>query len=413
MAKKNSTITITDNRNGKSYDYEIADGTKGPSAAKVSSFYKDTGMFLYDPGFTSTASCESAITFIDGEKGILQYRGHNIADLVTNYNYLDVCYLLLNDRMPSVQEKMDFDLELRHRAYLQKRIENLFEAFRYDAHPMAKMAAAVSALSAFYLQHLDIQTEEEFLIMAKRLIAKMPTFAAFAYRYSVGIPIVYPDNNRYFTENFLYMMRAYPNLKFRRSNNGEETIKQAEVSALDAIFSLHADHEQNASTSTVRIVGSTMAHPYAAIGSAVSALWGSAHGGANELAMRQFMEIGDVKNVEKYVEKAKDKNDPFKLMGFGHRVYKSYDPRAKALKMFKDQVLQDLNVNDPLIEVAEKLEEIALKDDYFIARNLYPNVDFYSGFILKALQIPLSMFTPDICYWSYCWLAHTVYGAQT
>jgi citrate synthase len=392
MSKK--TVTITDNRTGKQYDFPIIDGTKGPSAIDIASLYKQMGLFTYDPSYASTASCSSGITFLDGEKGILKYQGYDIEDLAKNHNYLDVCHLLLNGNLPNKQEKTDFDIELRHRAYLQKKMENLFESFRYDAHPMAKMAASIAAMSSFYLNHESIETNEEYLIMAKRLIAKMPTLAAFSYRYSAGVPLVYPDNERYYTENFLYMMRAYPNFKFRHKEYGQEEIKPIEVKALDAIFILHADHEQNASASTVRMVASTMAHPYAAISAGVSALWGKSHGGANEIATRQLTEIGNVKNVQKYIDKAKDKNDPFKLMGFGHRVYKSYDPRAKILKSLKDDLLKELNINDPLIEVAEELERVALNDEYFIQRGLYPNVDFYSGFLLRALQIPLNMFTP-------------------
>ena len=394
MSEQKNTMTMRDNRNGKEFEYDIMDGTKGPSVVKMGSFYADTGLFSYDPSFTSTASCSSDITYIDGDKGILEYRGHNIEDLATNHNYMDVCHLLLKGQLPTTDESEAFDIELRHRAYLQQRMIHLFDSFRYDAHPMAKMAASIAALSSFYLNHLDIATDEGYQVMARRLIAKMPTLAAFSYRYSAGVPIVHPDNTRYYTENFLYMMRAYPNFRFRHTKDGEDVIKPAEVKALDAIFTLHADHEQNASTSTVRMVASTLAHPYAAISAGVSALWGQSHGGANEMVMRQLMEIGDVKNVAKYVEKAKDKSDPFKLMGFGHRVYKNYDPRAKVLKGLKDDLLKELNIDEPLVEIAERLEEVALKDEYFVSRNLYPNVDFYSGFLLKALQIPLSMYTP-------------------
>jgi citrate synthase len=363
------TFTITNNETNQSFDFDILKSTKGPNVVDLRSFYAQTGYFTFDPGFTSTASCRSTVTYIDGNKGELRYRGHLIEDLALNHSYLDVCFLLLNGRLPNEDESTDFDLELRHRSFINEGLRNLYEAFPDNAHPMATMSSAVSALSAFYFDHLDITDEEQFQVMARRIIAKIPTIAAFSYRHSLGIPFIYPDVDRYFTQNFLYMLRAYPHGKLKKTKDGYEEIKPIEVQALDAIFTLHADHEQNASTTTVRNVASTGAHPYAAISAGISALWGRAHGGANESVIAQLELIGSVENVEKYIAKAKDKNDPFRLMGFGHRVYKNFDPRAK-------------------------IEEIALNDEYFVQRKLYPNIDFYSGVILTALKIPKEMFTP-------------------
>jgi citrate synthase len=389
-----STFTLKDNNTGKEYEYDVLEGTKGPKCVDMRSFYKDTGMFSYDPGYTSTASCESDITYIDGEKGELTYRGYSIEELATEHSFLDVCYLLLEGKLPSEDISIDFDLELRHRGFLNEGLKNLYEAFPDNAHPMATMSSAVSALSTFYFDHLDIQDDAEYQTMARRIISKMPTIAAFSYRHSLGIPFVYPDVDRYFTENFLYMMRAYPGGKMKRTKDGYEDIKEIEVKALDAIFSLHADHEQNASTTTVRNVASTGAHPYASISAGISALWGRAHGGANESVIAQLELIGSVDNVDEYIARAKDPNDDFRLMGFGHRVYKNFDPRAKILKSLQDQLKDELNLDSRLMEIATKIEEIALSDEYFIKRKLYPNIDFYSGVILTALKIPKEMFTP-------------------
>ncbi|MGM0519668.1 MAG: citrate synthase [Campylobacterota bacterium] len=393
MAK--NTMTFTDNRNGNTYEYNIVDGTRGPSVIDISTFYKDSGMFTYDPGYTSTASCESKITFIDGENSELRYRGYDIRDLAGKKSYLDVCHLLMMGRLPSDAESKDFDLEIRHRSFLNEGIIRLFDALPDGAHPMATMGAATMALSAFYKDHLHLEDEEEFKTMRRRILAKMPTIAAMAYRNSIGTPLIYPDVNKYFTENFLYMLRAYPGGKMRYLGDGlNDEIKQVEVNALDAILTLHADHEQNASTTTVRNVGSTEAHPYVSIASGISALWGSAHGGANEKVMDQLRLIGDVKNVPTYIAKAKDRNDPFRLMGFGHRVYKNRDPRAETLKKLQDQLRVELNLDSRLLDVAQAVEEAALSDDYFKDRGLYPNIDFYSGVILTALKIPVEMFTP-------------------
>jgi citrate synthase len=393
MAK--NTFTLTDNRNGNSYEYNVLDGTRGPSVVDISTFYKDSGMFTYDPGYTSTASCESQITFIDGENSELRYRGYDIADLAGKHRFTDVCYLLMRGSLPTEKASVNFDLELRHRSFLDEGIIRLFDALPDGAHPMATMGAATMALAAFYKDHLTVENEEDFKIMRRRIVAKMPTIAAMAYRNSIGTPLIYPDVNKYFTENFLYMLRAYPGGGMKRLADGtNENIKQIEVDALDAIFTLHADHEQNASTTTVRNVASTEAHPYVAISSGIAALWGSAHGGANEKVMDQLKMIGDIKNVPSFIAKAKDRNDPFRLMGFGHRVYKNRDPRAECLKGLQDQLRTELNLDSKLLDIAAAVEKAALSDDYFIERGLYPNIDFYSGVILTALKIPVEMFTP-------------------
>ncbi|NPA73823.1 MAG: citrate synthase [Epsilonproteobacteria bacterium] len=379
----------------ETYEYPILEGTRGPKVVDIRSFYKDSGMFTFDPGFTSTASCKSEITFINGEKGELRYRGYKIEDLVKEHNYIDICYLLLHAKLPTKEQSLEFDNELRHRAFVDEGFKNLFNAFPRTAHPMAMLSSAVTALSAFYFDHLNITDDLGFEEMATRIIAKIPTLSAIAYRRTLGIPLIYPDIDRYFTENFLYMMRAYPGGKFHREVGqiAPTTVKEIEVKALDTIFTLHADHEQNASTTTVRTVASTGAHPYAAISAGINALWGRAHGGANESVIAQLEMIGDVKNVDKYIKKAKDPNDPFRLMGFGHRVYKNFDPRAKILKKLQDQLKEELKLDSRLLEIAHKIEEIALRDEYFVKRNLYPNIDFYSGVILSALGIPRNMFT--------------------
>jgi citrate synthase len=393
MAK--NTMTLTDNRNGKSFEYDILSGTRGPDVVNISTFYKDSGMFTYDPGYTSTASCESKITFIDGDTSELRYRGYPIEELAGKHSYLDVCHLLMMGKLPNEEESKAFDLEIRHRSFINEGLIRIFDAFPDGAHPMATLGAAVMALSTFYKEHLNMEDEKAFKEMRRRIVAKMPTIAAMAYRNSIGIPMIYPDVDRYFTENFLYMLRAYPGGKMKNLGNGlKDEIKQVEVDALDAIFTLHADHEQNASTTTVRNVGSTEAHPYVAIASGIAALWGSAHGGANEKVMDQLKMIGDIKNVPSYIAKAKDKNDPFRLMGFGHRVYKNRDPRAETLKKLQDKLRVELNLDSQLLDVAAAVEEAALNDDYFKQRGLYPNIDFYSGVILTALRIPVEMFTP-------------------
>jgi len=378
-------VTLVDNQTGKKYDFDILSSTLGPDVIDVRKLYTSTGMFTYDPGFTSTASCSSTITYIDGDKGELRYRGYDLTDLATKKSYLDVCYLLLNEKLPTKTQLTAFDNELRKRSFIHEGLKGLFNAFPDRAHPMAMMSSAVSALSTFYYEHLSVTNKEEALVMAHRIIAKIPTLAAFTYRRSLGIPYIYPDIERSFTENFLYMMRAYP---------GENLeIRDVEIRALDTIFTLHADHEQNASTSTVRSVASTGAHPYAAISAGINALWGRAHGGANESVIAQLEMIADVKNVDAFIARAKDSNDEFRLMGFGHRVYKNFDPRATILKKLLDSLKDELGIDDNLLKVARRIEEIALNDPYFIERKLYPNIDFYTGLILTALKIPKSMFT--------------------
>jgi len=391
---KKNTVTIINNNTEESYEYTILDASRGPSVLDIRTFFQDTGMFTYDPGYTSTASCASTITFIDGGKGELRYRGIAIEELAKHHSYMETCFLLLNSRLPSKEELNDFDLEIRHRAFLHEGLRHLFNAFPDNAHPMATLSAAVTALSTFYNDHIDMDKEEEYLEMAHRIISKIPTIAAFAHRHSLGIPFIQPDIDLGFTKNFLTMMRAYPGGKMHLCANGHEEIKDVEVRALDTIFTLHADHEQNASTTVVRNVASTGAHPYVAISSGISALWGRAHGGANESVIAQLEMIGSVENVETFIQKAKDPNDDFKLMGFGHRVYKNFDPRAKLLKKLQDELKEELNLDSHLMEIAAKIEEIALSDDYFVSRKLYPNIDFYTGIILTALQIPKSMFTP-------------------
>jgi len=379
------TVSITDNRDGKQYEFDILSPSVGPDVIDIRSLYQKTGMFTYDPGFTSTASCSSGITYINGEKGELRYRGYDISDLATKKTYLDTCHLLLMGKLPSQAELSSFDIEIRKRSFVHEGLKNLFYAFPDSAHPMAMMSSAVSALSAFHYEHLDIKEEEDLQIMARRIIAKIPTLAALSYRRSLGIPFIYPDIERSFTENFLYMMRAYP--------TAEISIRDVEVRALDTIFTLHAEHEQNASTSTVRGVASTGAHPYAAISAGINALWGRAHGGANESVIAQLEMIGSVDKVDEFINKAKDPDDNFKLMGFGHRVYKNFDPRARILKGLLDELKEELGVDSELLEVAKRIEEVALTDEYFISRKLYPNIDFYSGLILTSLKIPKSMFT--------------------
>ncbi len=380
----NKTVTVIDNRTGEKYDFPILEPTVGPDVVDISTFYPNTGMFTFDRGFTSTANCRSSITFIDGGKGKLMYRGYDIAYLATQKTFLDTVNLLLHGELPDEDNLEKFSLEMKKRSFIPEGMMKLFGAFPDRAHPMAILSSAVSALSTFYFDHLDIDSKEEYMEMAHRIIAKIPTIAALSYRHSQGLPIIYPDMKKGFTENFLYMLRGYPHHYI--------DLKPIEIKALDTIFTLHADHEQNASTTTVRVVASTHAHPYACIASGVAALWGRAHGGANESVIRQLEMIGSVDNVDKYIAKAKDPNDDFRLMGFGHRVYKNFDPRATILKEIQQELVDELNLDSELMAIAKKIEDIALSDEYFIKRNLYPNIDFYSGIILQALKIPKEMF---------------------
>ncbi len=379
-----NTVTLTNNRDGKTYEFPILDATVGPSVVDISTLYKETGMFTYDEGYTSTASCRSDITYIDGEQGKLMYRGYDIAYLAKEKSFLDTAYLLLNGDLPTKEELDNLTIEMKKRSFVNEGVKKLFDAFPDKAHPMAILSAGVSALSTFYFNHLDINTKEEYTEMANRIVAKVPTLAAFSFRYSQGLPIIYPDMSRGFTENFLYMLRSYP--------HDYVELKPIEIKALDTIFTLHADHEQNASTTAVRNLASTNAHPYAAISAGIGALWGRSHGGANESVIRQLEMIGTVDRVDEFIARAKDKDDPFRLMGFGHRVYKNFDPRATILKNIRNELMDELGISSELIEVANKIEHIALNDEYFISRNLYPNIDFYSGLILRALKIPKEMF---------------------
>lgn len=362
----------------------VLSGTVGPDVIDVRGL-TSTGRFTFDPGFMSTASCESKITYIDGEKGVLLHRGYPIEQLAEKADYLETCFLLLNGELPTAEEKAKFISTIKNHTMVHEQLKSFLNGFRRDAHPMAIMCGVVGALSAFYHDSLDINDSHHREISAVRLVAKMPTLAAMVYKYSMGQPMMYPRNDLNYAENFLHMMFNTP--------CEVKPISPVLAKAMDRIFILHADHEQNASTSTVRLAGSTGANPFACIAAGIAALWGPAHGGANEAVLTMLDEIGDVSNIEKFLEKAKDKNDPFKLMGFGHRVYKNFDPRAKVMKQTCDEVLGELGINDPQLELAMKLEEIALNDSYFAERNLYPNVDFYSGIILKAIGIPTSMFT--------------------
>ncbi len=382
MTDKKATLTIPGQ---ESVELPIYSGTVGPDVIDVGAL-TSKGMFTYDPGFVSTAACESKITFIDGNKGVLLHRGYPIDQLATEAEYLEVCYLLMYGELPNKEQKEEFYDTIRYHTMVHDQINNLFSGFRRDAHPMAIMCGVVGALSAFYHDSLDINDEKHREIAAFRLIAKIPTLAAMSYKYSVGQPFIYPDNNLDYAANFLHMMFGTP----CEDSNISPTIAKA----MDKIFTLHADHEQNASTSTVRLAGSTGANPFACIASGIAALWGPSHGGANEAVLDMLEEIGDVSRIDEFVAKAKDKSDPFRLMGFGHRVYKNFDPRAKVMKETADEVLAELGItDDPLLEIAKRLEQIALEDEYFIEKKLYPNVDFYSGIILKAIGIPTSMFT--------------------
>ena len=374
------------NLGGKSVDMAVKNGSIGPSVVDIGKLYAQTGMFTYDPGFTSTASCESQITYIDGDEGVLLYRGYPIDQLAQNGDFLESCYLLLNGELPTPSQKLAFDGTITRHTMVHEQMTRFFQGFRRDAHPMAVMVASVGALSAFYHDSTDITDATQRMIASFRLIAKMPTLAAMAYKYTIGQPFIYPKNDLDYASNFLNMCFAVPCEDYK--------INPILARALDRIFTLHADHEQNASTSTVRLAGSSGANPFACIAAGVACLWGPAHGGANEAALKMLSEIGTVENIPKFIAKAKDKNDPFRLMGFGHRVYKNYDPRAKIMQQTCHEVLGELGIkDDPLLDIAVELERIALHDPYFVEKKLYPNIDFYSGITLKAMGFPTSMFT--------------------
>ena len=370
---------------GQSLEVPVHSGSIGPKVIDIRSLYSQTGMFTYDPGFTSTGSCESKITYIDGEAGILLYRGYPIAQLAENSNFMEVCYLLMYGELPNKAESEKFSHDITYHTMLHEQLNKFFSGFRRDAHPMAIMVGVVGALAAFYHDSTDINDPHQRIIASYRLIAKMPTIAAMAHKYSTGQPFVYPKNELSYAGNFLHMMFAVPCEEYK--------VNPVLERAMDLIFTLHADHEQNASTSTVRLAGSSGANPFACIAAGIASLWGPAHGGANEACLNMLGEIGTVDRIPEFIRRAKDKSDPFRLMGFGHRVYKNFDPRAKVLKEAAHQVLAELNVTDPLFDVAKKLEEIAIEDPYFKEKKLYPNVDFYSGVILKAMGFPTSMFT--------------------
>jgi len=376
---------VTLNAGDKSVVLPVLKPTLGNDCVDISRLTKETGLFTYDSGFTATASCKSAITYIDGDNGVLLYRGYPIEQLAKHSSFLEVSYLLMNGELPTPAEFAKFEHEVTHHTMMHESLKNFLHGFHYDAHPMAMLAGTGASLSAFYHDTLDQEDPEQRRLAAIRLLAKMPTLAAAAYRYSIGWPIRYPRNNLEYADRFLHMMFEVPSEPLE--------VNPVVAKALDLLFILHADHEQNASTSTVRLVGSTGANPYASVAAGITALWGPAHGGANEAVLKMLEEIGTPDKVETAIAKAKDKESGFRLMGFGHRVYKNFDPRAKIIREMTHKVLGELGVDDPLLEVAMKLEEAALKDEYFIQRKLYPNVDFYSGIIYKALKIPTEMFT--------------------
>ena len=380
---KYATLSLPD---GKNYKLPILSGTIGPDVIEIKNLYNDTDKFTYDPGYTSTGSCKSKITYIDGEKGILLHRGYKIDELAENCDFLEVAYLLLNGELPNKKEKSLFDKKITTHTMVNEQLSLFFRGFRRDAHAMAVMCGVVGALSAFYHDSTDITDNKQRVIASRRLIAKMPTIAAMAYKFSIGQPFIYPKNKFSYSENFLNMMFSVPAEDY--------DVDPVLTKAMDKILILHADHEQNASTSTVRLAGSSGANPFACIAAGIASLWGPAHGGANEAVIHMLSDIKNINNVRKYIIKAKDTNDPFRLMGFGHRVYKNYDPRAKVMKKTADEVLRTLGKeNEPMFKLARELEKIALEDDYFVEKKLYPNVDFYSGIILQAMGFPPNLFT--------------------
>jgi citrate synthase len=383
MADKTATLKLPD---GKSLDFPVLQGTMGPDVVDIRTLYGKSGMFTYDPGFLSTASCSSEITYIDGDAGVLLYRGYPIEQLAQHCDFLEVCYLLQYGELPSRKQKNEFVDIVTHHTMVHEQLARLYQGFRRDAHPMAVMVGVVGALSAFYHDALDINDPQHRVISAFRLIAKMPTIVAMSYKYSIGQPFVYPRNDLSYTANFMRMMFAVPAEEYK--------VNEVLVRAMDRIFILHADHEQNASTSTVRLCGSSGANPYACIAAGIASLWGPAHGGANEACLEMLEEIGDASKVPDFIRKVKDKNSGVRLMGFGHRVYKNYDPRAKLMRETCHEVLNELGLhNDRLFKLALEMEKTALEDDYFVSRKLYPNVDFYSGIVQRALGIPVAMFT--------------------
>ena len=385
MSKKR--FTLIDNDNKKEYQLDGMEGSIGPDVINISSLYRDTGLFTYDPGFTSTAACNSKITYIDGEKGVLLYRGYPIEQLANNSSFLEVSYLLMHGELPSQPDKIEFENTIKNHTLLNEQITHFFRGFRRDAHPMAMMIGVVGALSAFYHDSLNIEDPEHRMISSHRILAKMPTIAAMAFKYHLGEPFMYPLDKYDYTDNFLHMSFATPTKQYE--------INPLFSKIMDQIFILHADHEQNASTSTVRTAGSSLANPYACISAGISSLWGKSHGGANEAVIDMIQEIkNNDLNPKDFIEEVKNKKNKIRLMGFGHRVYKNYDPRAKVLKKSTEDLFRELKIKSKELEIAKEIEELALNDEYFKDKNLYPNVDFYSGILLKALGIPTTMFTP-------------------
>ena len=384
------TVTLIDNRTGKQIELDLLKPTMGPMTIDVRTLYKELGYFTFDPGFMATASCTSEITYLDGEQGILEYRGYPIEQLAEQSTYIETCYLLLNGELPNADELAKFDHKLKHHTMLHEQLKTFYSGFRRDAHPMATMVGVVGALSAFYHDDEDVHDPSDRMDAAHRLIAKMPTIAAWSYRYAMGMPFVFPDNSLGFSENFLHMMFSMPSAEYK--------VDPLLAKALDVILILHADHEQNASTSTVRLAGSSEANPFAVLAAGIASLWGPSHGGANEAVIQMLTDINESgKPLSDFIARAKDKNDRFRLMGFGHRVYKNYDPRAKIIREICHQMLAENKCTDQnhqkLLDTAMQLEKVALEDDYFKSRNLYPNVDFYSGIIFLGMGIPLNMFT--------------------
>ncbi|MCA0451308.1 MAG: citrate (Si)-synthase [Proteobacteria bacterium] len=380
------SVTLTDKATGKDYNFPVLSGSVGPDVIDVRKLYTDTGFFTYDPGYTSTGACKSAITYIDGDQGILLHRGYAIEDLAEKSDFMEVAYLILKGELPNGEQKKQFDRDITLHTMLHEQINRFFSGFRRDAHPMAVMCGVVGALSAFYHDSLDIADPHQRMIASYRLIAKMPTIAAMAYKYSIGQPFMYPQNNLPYADNFLQMTFGVPCEPYK--------VNPVLAKAMDRIFILHADHEQNASTSTVRLSGSSGANPFACIAAGIATLWGPAHGGANEAVLKMLAEIGHKDRIPEFIKRVKDKNEGVRLMGFGHRVYKNYDPRAKVMAKTCQEVLGELGIkNDPLLDIAVELERIALQDEYFVSKKLYPNVDFYSGIILKAMGFPTAMFT--------------------
>ena len=381
-----NTVTITDNRTGNTVECPVLEGTYGAPVIQVGNLYKELGMFTLDPGYGVTGSCRSAITYLDGEQGVLMHRGYPIEELAEKSSFLEVAYLLIHGELPNAQESADWDHAIKMHGMTHEHLHRFYSGYRYDAHPMSVLTGVVGAVASFYHDGMDVYDPEERLTTARRIIGKMPNLVSKIYRYQSGLPFVYPDNSKTYVENFMAMMFSWPTEPYE--------LNPMAVRALELLLILHADHEQNASTSTVRLAGSAESNPFACVAAGVVTLWGKSHGGANEAVIHMLEEIGDAKNIQKFIDRAKDKDDPFRLMGFGHRVYKNHDPRATIIRKACHDLLDEMNVNQPMFEIAMELERIALEDDYFIQRKLYPNVDFYSGLIYQALNIPKSMFTP-------------------